>query len=321
MESFLPRTTLLTLLAAATMLAGCKSEDEARRNGYVEGEFVYISATSPGTLQTLSVERGQQVKAGDALFALDTLQLAAERDAAQAALRQQEAQLANLSKGQRPEELNIIKKRQDEAEAALRNASREYDRSRQLAVDRFASRARLDADRAAFESAQARVAAVKAELNAAGLGARTDEIASGQAGIDAAKERLAQAEKRLREISPQSPEAAMVEDTYFRPGEFVPAGTPVVSLLPPQNIKIRFFIPQGELPSYKLGQNISIGCDGCAAPIPATVTYISSSAEFTPPVIYSVGSRDKLVFMIEAKPDQVTPALRPGLPVDIKAAP
>ena len=108
-----------------------------------------------------------------------------------------------------------------------------------------------------------------------------------------------------------------MQQIYYRPGELVPAGRPVVSLLPPGNIKVRFFVPETELPRIALGEPVSIHCDGCKAEVPAKVTFISRSSEFTPPVIYSLDERSKLVFLIEARTE--TPGeLRVGQPVDVR---
>jgi len=110
-----------------------------------------------------------------------------------------------------------------------------------------------------------------------------------------------------------------VQQIYYRPGELVPAGRPVVSLLPPGNIKIRFFVPETALAKVALGQAVSIRCDGCKADVPAKVTFISRSSEFTPPVIYSLDERSKLVYLIEARTE--TPGdLRVGQPVDVRFA-
>jgi HlyD family secretion protein len=178
-----------------------------------------------------------------------------------------------------------------QAEATLVNAQKEFARIDPLAAKGAASQSEKDKAKAALDTA------VAAE--------------------EAAKQKLIQAERLLAEAAPKAPAAGRVEDTYFRVGEYVPAGTPVVSLLPPGNVKIRFFVPQETVPRLRAGQAITLGCDGCSAPIPAKITFVANQAEYTPPVIYSVGSRDKLVFLVEAKPDAFDPQLRPGLPVDI----
>jgi HlyD family secretion protein len=107
-----------------------------------------------------------------------------------------------------------------------------------------------------------------------------------------------------------------VQQIYFRPGEMVPAGRPVVALLPPANVKLRFFVPEGVLPKVALDETVRVACDGCAADLTARVSFIARTAEFTPPVIYSLEERAKLVFLVEARP-QRPEAFRVGQPVSI----
>jgi HlyD family secretion protein len=128
--------------------------------------------------------------------------------------------------------------------------------------------------------------------------------------------RLNSAKTRLARRKVASPAAGTIQQVYFRPGEMVPAGRPVVALLPPGNIKIRFFVPQAMLPTIALGDTVAVHCDGCAADIAAKVSFISRSVEYTPPVIYSLDERAKLVFLIEARPPHPG-NLRVGQPVTV----
>ena len=138
-----------------------------------------------------------------------------------------------------------------------------------------------------------------------------------EAALRTAQARLSSAQTKLARRKAMSPVAGSVQQIYYRPGELVPAGRPVVSLLPPGNIKVRFFVPETELPRISLGQPVTIHCDGCKAEVPARVTFISRQSEYTPPVIYSLDERSKLVFLIEARTD--TPSeLRVGQPVDVR---
>jgi HlyD family secretion protein len=129
--------------------------------------------------------------------------------------------------------------------------------------------------------------------------------------------RLNAAQTRLNRRKMASPLNATVQEIYYRPGEYVAAGRPVVSLLPPNNIKIRFFVPETKLPRISLGQPVEIQCDGCKADVPARVTYISRTSEFTPPVIYSREERSKLVYLVEARTGKPS-ELRVGQPVDVR---
>jgi HlyD family secretion protein len=172
-------------------------------------------------------------------------------------------------------------------EATLKNAQQAYDRARDLLKTQAGTQK-------AFEDAEAALRTAQARLN------------SSQTRLD------------RRKIS--SPVTGSVEQIYFRAGEMVPAGKPVVALLPPDNLKVRFFVNEAVLPHIKLGNAVKIQCDGCAADLTATVSFMARTAEFTPPVIYSTEERAKLVFMVEARP-QRPDRLRVGQPVSVALVP
>ena len=129
-----------------------------------------------------------------------------------------------------------------------------------------------------------------------------------QAGCVAAGAGVEVGALKLARRKASSPVAGAVQQVYYRPGEMVPAGKPMVALLPPGNIKVRFFVPEGVLPQDRLWQSVTVRCDGCSGDLTAKVSFISRTAEFTPPVIYSLEERSKLVFLVEARTD--TPATR-----------
>jgi HlyD family secretion protein len=131
-----------------------------------------------------------------------------------------------------------------------------------------------------------------------------------------AEARLNSAKTRLARRKVASPATGTIQQIYFRPGEMVPAGRPVVALLPPGNVKIRFFVAEAVLPTISLGDTVTVRCDGCAPDLAARVSFISRTAEYTPPVIYSLEERAKLVFLIEARP-QHPENLRVGQPVSV----
>jgi len=137
-----------------------------------------------------------------------------------------------------------------------------------------------------------------------------------EASLRQAKANLEWSQTRLARRNAYSPGEATVEQIYYRPGETVPAGRPVVALLPPGNLKIRFFAPQSVLPEIKYGETVGVSCDGCEKGLTAKVSFIARSAEFTPPVIYSLEERAKLVFLIEARPEQPE-KFRVGQPVTV----
>jgi HlyD family secretion protein len=287
--------------------------------GYVEGESIYVAAPVAGTLARLDVMRGGSVAAGAPLFALDPATTNAELARLQQAVTAAQARRDDLLKArQRPAEISIIRARQAEARATLANAQVSYDRVAAINARGFATNAQLDAARAALKSAQAALAAAEAEEGAALLAGRSDDVRAAEAAIGEARAAVTAQQRRTVEIAPVAPAAAQVEQTYFNPGEWVPANAPVVSLLEPGRVKLRFFVPEAVVASLRPGTRVTASCDGCGAPFGATVRYVAPRAEFTPPVIYSERARSKLVFLVEAVPDGDPARLHPGLPVEIR---
>ena len=141
-----------------------------------------------------------------------------------------------------------------------------------------------------------------------------------QAAMQQAESALRSAQTRLGRRKLASPVSGTVQQVYYRPGELVPAGRPVISLLPPGNIKVRFYVSETILPQISYGDEVSVSCDGCASNLKAKVSFISRTSEYTPPVIYSQEERSKLVFLIEARPEQPD-ALRVGQPVSVALVP
>ena len=302
----------------AMVAGGCTPQPERFFQGYAEGEYVRMAATYAGTLNALDVQRGAQVKKDAPLFMLEQESEKAARLEAQERLRHAQAQLDNLQKGKRPTEIAAIRAQLDQAMASLKQSQHDAKRDENLAASGFMSPQKLDAGRMTLARDLARVAELEAQLATAKLSARSDEVRMADADVSAARAALKQAEWKLAQKTVVAPVAAMVQDTLFVPGEWVPAGSTVVSLLPAENIKVRFFVPEQQLSRLQPGQAVKIKCDGCAAGIIAHVSYIAPQAEYTPPVIYSHETRSKLVFLIEARLQAADAVkLHPGQPVDV----
>lgn len=312
----------LPALVSALALAGCGRNRDAVFTGYAEAELVYVASSGPGTLERLEVTRGIRVEANAPLFALDTESERIERSAAQARIQRAQSQVQNLSKGRRPTELRVIQQQLAQADAELDMSTQQLKRNESLVAQKFVAEIKLDELRAARDRDQARVAELRAQLAVARTAARPDEIAVAEAERRAADYDLAQVSWREQQKVRRAPQAALVYDVLFRVGEWVPAGTPVVALQPDNALKVRFFVPQSKLAQLAPGANVAVSCDGCPPNLAATVTFVAPQAEFTPPVIYSNESRDKLVFMVEARPDETTrAALKAGQPVDVRLHP
>jgi HlyD family secretion protein len=302
---------------AVVALAACSDDKPPHYQGYVEGEYVRVGVTGGGTLTRLAVKRGDRVKAGDLLFELDCTAETAARDQAAARLRQAKAELEDLTKGKRPAEVDEVAAQQRQAEATLALAEVRLQRQQRLYAARAASKEALDTAESDLARDKARVAELKAKLETMHLAAREDAIRAAQAAVGMAGAGLEQAEWQLGQRAGRAAAPALVFDTLYTQGEFVPAGSPVVSLLPPGNIKIRFFVPEPALAGLKIGQKVTLGCDGCGTDLVAEIRYIAPQAEYTPPVIFSRESRSKLVYLVEAWPLAGAERLHVGQPLDV----
>jgi len=307
-------------LAALSILVSCNRSDRNRVQGYVEGEFMYVASPYAGALESLQVQRGAQVKEGDPLFWLDSTSEQAARDEAERRLAQARANLEDAKKGKRPSEIESIKAQLTQAREALKLSESEFARQEALmGVPGATAELEFDRARSTRDQNHQRVAQLEADLKTAQLGSRTDQVTAAEAEVRAREAALAKAEWDLSQKHQSAPKAGLVFDTLYREGEWVAAGRPVVALLPPQNIKVRAFVPETQVGAIHLGNRVQVTVDGMHEPFIGTVSYISPKAEYTPPVIYSQESRDKLVFMIEAIFDpQTAVGLHPGQPVDVQ---
>lgn len=309
---------MLGAAALALLASACGSSRDQLLQGYVEGEYVRVGAPFAGTLEKLAVQRGDQVALGAPLFGLEQENELAARRQAEQQLQAAEARLANLKTGKRPPEVETVTEQLRQAVAARDLSEVNLKRQESLFRAGFVSSSTLDDARTRLRTDEARVAELRATLATANLPGRPDEIRAAEGDAKAAREALAQADWKLSQRSITAPLAGRVNDTYYVVGDFVPAGSPVVSLLPPANVKIRFYAPEPMVGGLRPGQSVSFACDGCSPAMTATISFIADRAEFTPPVLFSKENRAKLVFLVEAK---IAPAvavkLNPGQPVDV----
>ncbi len=286
--------------------------------GYVEGESTLVAPPIAGRLVARPVERGSRVKRGDRLYVIDTTQAEAEVARATATLAEFQARHDNLLTGKRSEEQDVIRAQRRELEAGLTLAEQELKRQTDLTAKNYSSRQSYDQAVEKVAELRARAAALAARERVGDLAARESEIAAAAALIEQNQAMLARARNRLADLMPLAPEDALVENTFFNVGEWVPVGSPVVSLLPDFRVKLRFFLPELDVAKAHAGGQVHFTCDGCPTDLVATISYVSPRAEYTPPVIYSQSARAKLVFMIEARPDPTRLRLQPGLPIAVE---
>jgi HlyD family secretion protein len=311
-----------SVMACLVILVGCGDGRSGFHQGYIEGEFVYVASPLGGRLERLYVQRGDLVRAGDPLFELDASPERAERDEALRRVDEAEAELDDAMLGRRPSEIQAIEAQLKQAQASLALSRIELARQKKLLQADVTSRREFDTALSTHDADRQRVAELTAVLETAHLGSRTGEINAARQNLLARQAALERAEWNLSQKSQPAAQAALVSDTLYREGDWVPPGYPAVVLLPPENIKARTFIPQDLIGRIHTGDHAQIHVDGLAAPVSATVTFISPRAEFTPPVIFSREMREKFVFLVELAiaPDTAS-SLHPGQPVDIELLP
>jgi HlyD family secretion protein len=305
----LPILALLVVagLVVWWLLRPGRSEPD-RFTGYVVTDNLYMAAPAAGTIAAVDVERGQRVAAGAPLFSLDPTTEGARADQARAQIAQASAQTAAATADLR------------RAQAALRGAEAQVTKA-QADLDRLTAAQREKAGAvAATQIDQARAALANAISQRDGArtqaaGAR-DRIGAARAQVAAQRAGLTAAQRQVAELAARAPVAARVEEVMYQPGEWVSPNAPVVSLVPDGKVKVRFFVPQARVNAFRPGVTVALACDGCPAGLTAKVQFVAARPEYTPPVIYSLETREKLVFMVEAVPGQPG-RLTPGQPMDV----
>ncbi len=287
--------------------------------GYAEADFVKVGPTQQGLVTAVHVERGDRVVKGQPLFEQDDADDRAAVDQARRLLQQANSQLANLRSAAKPTEIKQAEANLRDAEAVRDRVQEDLRRNEALLKSGSATRQIVDQEDADLRSAEAKVAAATAALATADAPmGRSGEIEAQSSMVDSLDAALKQAEWRLTQRSVVSPVSAVVADVIARPGETLAAGAPVVSLLPAENIFVRFFVPETEFIRVHVGDPVQFQCDHCPGDLVGTVSYVAPQVEYTPPFIYSEQTRTKFVFIAEARPPPAQATiLKPGQPVTV----
>ncbi len=290
--------------------------------GYADADYVKIGPTSLGQLTNLHVARGDAVAAGAALFDQNDDNERAARDQAQATAEQQREMLADIAAAGRPAEIEQARSNLVDMQAAYDSLKRDMERAIKLLPSGAGTRQSAEQLTDQTKSAREHVAAAQAKLDLIqDTTGRAHAITAQTAAVKAAHAALVAAQWKLDQRHVSAPAAGLIAETYSRPGETVAAGSPVIALLPPTNILVRFFVSEPDLALVKTGDVIRVACDSCPPDLTARISFIATQSEYTPPVIYSETARATLVFMVEAHPDPARlPRLKPGQPVDVLPA-
>ena len=310
------RSLVVPLLLFA-ILAGCARKASDGYQGYLEGEFIQVASPLAGRVEQVAVTKGDRVEAGAPLFTLErSAEIAAQRQAA-GQLASARARLEDLRKGVRPTEMAALEARLSQAKAAAELSKLDLDRRKTLFDSKVAAASDYDQARFTHERNLAAIDEISAQIATGRLGARDDALKAAEADVAAAGAALERADWSVAQKSQAAPRAGLVYDTLYRAGEFAGAASPVVTLLPPENIKVRFFVPEAEYAAIKAGTRVRVALS-VGASLEARVSYLSPKPEYTPPVLYNRANRSKLVFMVEALLDPAAARdLHPGQPVDV----
>ena len=307
---------LCTLPVIASLIPGC-TPAAPLAVGYVEGEYVLLAPNDIADVLTVAVRRGERVAAGQVVAELESEDARIAVGQATAALDQAKAQLADLKLGKRPEEIAVIEATLASAEAQARAAARDLARTADLVKRGAATPAALDTAQTALELANASVEQAKANVAVARLPAREETIRAAENQVRQAEAALETAEWRLSKRSIVAQAAGRIGDVIRNPGDVAGPSAPVLSLLPDGAVKLKLYVGEGQFSGIEVGRKLAVHCDGCPDGLTAAVSYISPEPEFTPPVIYSLERRQKLVYLIEARPEANAEALQPGQLVDV----
>jgi HlyD family secretion protein len=267
---------------------------QSQFSGYVISDNVYMASPGAGTVISVSVKRGQRVEIGTPLFQMDLTSQTSQAEKIKAQIEE-----AEFEKEVRQAELTA-------AEAANKFAISDMNRFTSIQSKMQGAVSQQDIDTVVEAEAKSRANVVSAK----------NQISAANSRIESSKAELRDIEHRLGELSPKSPVSGRIEEVMYKPGEWAAANSSIISIVPDNEIKVRFYIPQNQLSKYHVGTKMAVSFDGGPKGMTATIDFISTRPEYTPPVIYSLSTRDKLVFMAEAVPENPT-QLIPGQPMDV----
>lgn len=303
----------------AGLFSGCGT-DPTLGVGYVEGDYVLVAPIETAEIASVAVRRGERVEKGAPLAALMRTDAEIAVAQASAAVGQASAQLADLKVGKRPEEIAVLAAALASAQANGNEAKRTADRTADLLKRGIATQADYDRARTALEMAQAQIGQAESNLAVGRLPARPETIKAAENALHQAQAGLEQANWRLGQRSLSATSAGRVADVLRDAGEIAGPAAPVISLLPDGAVKLKLYVGESQISSVQPGVKLAVECDGCPDGLTATISYVSPDPEFTPPVIYSLENRQKLVFLVEARPDTGSERLQPGQIVDVRLA-
>lgn len=303
---------------ASYLFAACSAQPLAV--GYVEGEFVQLAPLEVAQVQSVAVRRGDRVEPGKPIAMMEDADAKIAVAQAEAALAQARAQLADLQVGKRPDEIAVLEAAVRTAKAQADDAQRTLLRTQDLTKRGVMTQAQLDDAATKVEVAEASINQATANLAVGRLPARPEEIKAAENAVKSAEAQLDSARWHLTKRTIEAPAPGRITDVIRNPGDIAGPSAPVLTMLPDGAVKLKVYIPEDKFSTVRVGDTLSVRCDGCAPGLQARVSYVSPDPEFTPPVIYSLETRQKLVYLVEAHPVDPASPLQPGQIVDVDLA-
>ena len=310
------------LLVSALLLAGCSRSDHPAGtivlSGNIEVTDAQLGFKLPGRVAERLVSEGDKVNAGQLIAKLDDAEQKEEVALRQAEVGVAQAALAELEAGSRPQEIAAAEATLRSAEAERERAHLDFNRQQQLREHDAIADRQIEASRAQLTVAEAHAAEAAAHLKLVQEGPRAETIQQARARVAQARAALELAQTRLDETNLTSPLTGVVLSHNVEPGEFVAAGTPIVTVADIAHTWVRAYIDQTDLGRIRLGEKVAVHTDTFPhKAYDGTIGFIASEAEFTPKTVQTQKERVKLVFRIKVEVANPNDELKPGMPADV----
>lgn len=312
---------LISVLIALTVLKNFSDRQEHAPvlSGVLESREIRVGSKMGGRIAQLLVNEGATMNQGEIIATFDPYDLPAKQKQVVALIGEEEANLQKLEHGPRPQEINQARSELADATAVYQNAKDTYERYRSLYQSGFVSSQDYENKKTAFKQASAQRELMKNKLKLLEIGTRIEEIDAAKSGVKAAQANLQQIATQLDELVVRAPAKSVVEVVDVRPGDIIPPNTPIATLLEPEQLYIKVYLPETRLGLARLGKQVEIQVDSFPdKKFHGVIDQIASQGEFTPRNIQTREERTHQVFAVKIKPDNSEGLLHAGMTADVK---
>lgn len=299
------------------LILGCKDKSDLKIQGYLEADYIYLSSETGGKIRSIMKSRGDQVSKEERLISLDNDMIVKDREVIVNKIIQENISLRNIEEGIRESELKILN-----IQLAKLQAEYSYNQSKLRKLSSLKEKGYISIEEA--NDAQNRVELIsyeisrlRAEIEHKKLPARLEEINLQKEKIESLKISLNKADIEIEKKNIFSSESGVVQDIFYKEGENVISGEPIIMLLPENSVKAKFYISNKNLHKVDYGKEVYLIIPGEEKKIRAKISYVSRKPEYTPPIIYH-NEQDNLLFLVEAIPQQSSKHIVAGLPVEVE---